>query len=152
MFGHMVRRGCISVSVGVAPAVHSAAVLPPTMSAAAAAFRTSTRESGVVKPVTLSIVVTGILGTVARGLAVPPLVVAASPPSEPAAAWAVAATQTPAAASPFLPAFTPRGSDKNSLILDAFFSPSLLLRPVFLTGGRHRRHSLAAVCLSRYAQ
>jgi hypothetical protein len=47
MLGSMVQTGCFSVSVGVAPAVHTATVLPPAMSAAAAAFRSSTRVSGV---------------------------------------------------------------------------------------------------------
>ena len=83
----MVPKHSDSASVGVAPAVRAAAVLPPAISAAAAAaFRPSTRESGVMIPVTLSIVVAGILGTVPTGVAVSPQVVAASPPGEHAAA------------------------------------------------------------------
>ncbi len=82
----MVPKRSDSASVGVAPAVRAAAVLPPAISAAAAAFRTSTRKSGVMIPVTLSIVVAGILGTVPTGVAVSPQVVAASPPGEHAAA------------------------------------------------------------------
>ncbi len=99
----MVQKGSVSDSVGVAPAVYAAAVLPPTISAAAAAFRTSNRKSEVVIPVTLTIVVTGILGTVPTGVAVSPQVVAASLPGEHAAAWAVAAPDTAQKHAEYLP-------------------------------------------------
>jgi hypothetical protein len=123
--------------VGVAPAVNTAAVLPPTVTAAAAAFRTSAREAWVVIPVTLSTVGSGRLDAVPIGLAVPPRVVAASPASVHPSTGAVAAAAacTPAAATPFPPTFAPGGPDRHSVILDAFFSPWFFLRPAVLTGG-----------------
>jgi hypothetical protein len=65
--------------VGVAPAVNTAAVLPPAVTATAAAFRTSAQEAWVVIPAPLATVGSGRLDAVPIGLAVPPLVVAASP-------------------------------------------------------------------------
>jgi hypothetical protein len=61
---HGLNIGSVQDSVWVVPAAHAAAVLPPSVSTAAAASRTSARESVVLIPVALSVVVAGILGTV----------------------------------------------------------------------------------------
>ncbi len=121
--------------VRVAPSVSTAAVLPPAVSAADAAFRTSARESWVIRPVTLSIVESGSLGTVPRGLVVPPRVLAASPACVHAATGAVAAPRSPAAATPFLPAFASGSSDRDSVILGALFPPLFFSQACCLDGG-----------------
>ncbi len=71
------------LSVGVAPAVRTAAVLSPAVSAAAAAFRPSARVSRVEESVSLTTVISRVLVTVAVETAASLVVVAASSPEAP---------------------------------------------------------------------
>ncbi len=121
----------LPTSVRVAPAVMSAAVRSPAVSAAAA-FRPPARVSRVVESVSLSTVVRGVLVSVAA-IAV---AVATSSPKAPSAASGVAAPQAATAESPLLPALTPGGPAGHSLFLTAVIPPSFPVHPVVQAEGR----------------
>ncbi len=118
----------VQLSVGVAPAVRTAAVLSPAVPAAAAAVRPPARVSIVEASVSLTTMVSRDLVAVAVETAASLVVVAASSPVAPAAARAVAAPHAATAASPLLPVFAPGGPVVGSLVLTAFFPSAFHIR------------------------